>query len=1044
MTYITDNVSLLGLDAAELMAEPRLYITKVHPDDRKAAAAAIRVTGSSAIAGSMEFRVADASGVYRWVENRYRQRRDKSGRLVEVAGVLIDVTERKLGAEKLQFANTLLKTQMETSPDAILVVDDNLNIVSFNRRFQEMWHLPADLRQVGNDDLVRAAVTSLMNDREAFEARARYLYDHPWESAHEELSTTDGRFIDRHTAPLRTADGRYLGRVWFFRDITARRTAERALAASEIRFRAILESSSDGITVMDIDCRTFTLANQAVCEMIGYTLNELKSLGTDEIYAREERAAAERRLQRLRAGEVVISSGVRIKRKDGSEFLADISAAPLMLEGRRYVVKSFRDVTERKHSENALQRERDFSSAVIDGLPGIFFVLDSQGRNVRYNAGLAIATGRSSVDLLGTSALRSVAEPDQGRAAAGIRETLERGYAEVEVGLLHVDGTTRRYLIKANRIQLEDGPGILGIGMDVTDARHVEKLLSESEQRFRTIFASVSDGIFVYDKDSGARIEANQSVCDMFGYTRDEILNLGYGSLSSGIPPYTDEESQKRFDAARAGITQVYEWQNKTKDGRLFFVEATLRTVDFGDREYVLSTVHDITERKRNEEKILQLARLDSLTSLANRMVFAEALQDRIAEALRGGKNFAVLYLDLDHFKDVNDTLGHPIGDVLLQLVAKRLQVGIREGDAVARFGGDEFAVMQADIEDPTDTNLLAERLLDNLNQPYVVGGNEIRSGASIGIAVYGPDATDAETLLARADVALYRAKAEGRGTYRFFTEAMDDEVRTRVSLGNDLRTAIGSDEIFLEYQPQVEAATGRIVGVEALVRWLHPQRGLVPPADFIRVAERNGLIVALGHWVLREACGQAKAWRDAGVPPVVMSVNVSSLQFKSPLALEKDIQQALAEFGLPAGMLELELTETALMDASLHHNDVLQRLRGLGLRLGIDDFGTGYSSLDYLRRFPFDRIKIAQNFIFDLGLAPENAVIVRAAIGLARELGIAVMAEGVETEMQLKLLQKWGCTDIQGFYFSRPLSAAEAEPLLRLGRIAVPLRVVS
>ena len=1044
MTYVSDNVSLLGQDAAKLIANPESYIANVHPDDREAANAAILATSTGTPTGSIEFRIADASGNYRWVENRYKLRHDESGRLEEVAGVMIDVTERKSAAEKLQFANTLLMTQMETSPDAILVVDANMRVISFNRRFLEMWGLPADLVQAGSDDAVLAAVTSLVDEPEAFGARVRYLYDHPEESSHEEVKTSDGRFIDRHTSPLRTADSRYLGRVWFFRDITARRHAERALEASELRFRAILQASSDGITVVDADTRTFTLANQAVCNMVGYTLDELKSLSTDQLYAGEDRAAAEQRLQRLRAGEAVLSHGVRIKRKDGSEFLADISAAPMLLEGRTYVVGTFRDVTERKRVEDELQREREFSSAVIDGLPGIFFVLDSQGRNVRFNAGLAVATGRSSADLMGTSAMRSVAEPDQGLAAMRIRETLERGQAEAELGLLHVDGTTRRYLIKAGRIALEDGPGILGIGLDVTDTRHTEKLLRESEQRFRAIFASVSDGIFVYDIGTGARVEANQSICDMFGYTRDEILKCEYGSLSSLVGPYTRQESRRLFDAASGGAAQAFEWQNKTKDGRLFFTETTLRKVTIGDRDYMLSTVHDITERKASAEKILQLARFDNLTSLANRVVFAEALQHAIAEPRAGATSFAVLYLDLDHFKDVNDTLGHPVGDALLKLVSERLRSTVRDGDTVARFGGDEFAVMQAGIEDPTDAGFMAERLLDSLNQPYVVGGNEIRSGVSIGIAIFGPDATDAETLLARADVALYRAKAEGRGTYRFFTDAMDTEVRTRVSLGNDLRTAIGSKEIFVEYQPQVEATTGRIVGVEALVRWRHPQRGIVPPADFIPVAERNGLIVALGHWVLWEACRQAKAWRDAGIPPVIMSVNVSSLQFKTPLALENDIRQALAEFGLPAGMLELELTETTLMDTSLHHNDVLERLRAFGVRLAIDDFGTGYSSLDYLRRFPFDRIKIAQNFIFDLGIAPENAVIVRAAIGLARELGIAVLAEGVETDAQLKLLQKWGCSDVQGFYFSQPLVPENIEPLLRSGRIALPEPLVA
>ena len=816
-----------------------------------------------------------------------------------MAGVLIDVTERKSAEEEAAGRQWSSDHAVKTSPDAILVIDPAMRIISFNRRFVEMWRLPPGLLEGQSDAKTLASVAAMIKDPDAFRARVRYLYDHPEELAHEELQTVDGRFIDRDSAALRAADGRYLGRVWFFRDITDRRKAEQALVASEIRFRAILEATNDGIMVLDAATRTVTLINQSMCDMLGYRADELISLRIDHIYPDEDMPATRQRLQRVVAGEAVVASGIRVRRKDGSEFLADLSAACMVLEGRTYLVGAFRDVTERKQAEITLQRERDFSSAVIDGLPGIFFVLDSHGRNVRSNAGLSAATGRSSVELMGMEALKNVAQSFRALATSKIRETLEQGHAEAEVDVLHVTDLPRRYLIKAGRIELEDGPGILGIGMDVTDARRVEKLLSDSEKRFRAIFAAVIDGIFVYDEATGARIEANQSVCDLYGYTRDEILKCDFGSLSSGIPPFTLQEARHRFDAARAGGTQVYEWQCKTKDGRLFFADMTLRKVDFGDHEYILSTVHDITERKANAEKILQLARVDTLTGLANRLVFAEALQHEIAAARGGETSFAVLYLDLDHFKDVNDTLGHPIGDTLLKQVAERLRTHVREGDTVARFGGDEFAVMQADIEDPTDAGLLAARMLDSLNEPYLVGGNEIRSGASIGIAIYGPDADDAETLLARADVALYRAKAEERGAYRFFTDAMDSEVRTRVTLGNDLRIAIASNELFLEYQPQVEASTGRIVGVEALVRWRHPLRGIIPPADFIPAAERNGLIVSLGHWVLWEACRQAKAWRDADVPPVIMAVNVSSLQFKTTLGLEDDIRQALAEFEL-------------------------------------------------------------------------------------------------------------------------------------------------
>jgi len=419
--------------------------------------------------------------------------------------------------------------------------------------------------------------------------------------------------------------------------------------------------------------------------------------------------------------------------------------------------------------------------------------------------------------------------------------------------------------------------------------------------------------------------------------------------------------------------------------------------------------------------------------------VFVEALQQAIARAQRGSESFAVLYLDLDHFKDVNDTLGHPVGDLVLQCVADRLRTSLRETDTVARFGGDEFALIQVNIAKPLDAAVLANKLLKAISLSITIQGNEIRSGASVGIAVYGPDSPGAETLLSRADVALYQAKSEGRGTYRFFTDAMDVEVRTRVTLGVELRGAMAAGQLFLVYQPQIDVDTGRFIGVEALARWRHPTRGLLPPAMFIPVAEQSGLIVSLGRWVLHEACRQMKEWIDAGIAPPLIAVNVSGLQFKTPFELERDIAAILTETALPPQRLELELTETVLMEVSREHNDALLRLRTAGHRIAIDDFGTGYSSLEYLGRFPVDRIKIAQSFIVDLTGASSNPVIVRAAIGLAHELNLDVVVEGVETAEQLKQVRSWGCRKVQGYYFSKPLSPGELTTLLRAGQIRRP-----
>jgi diguanylate cyclase (GGDEF)-like protein/PAS domain S-box-containing protein len=433
---------------------------------------------------------------------------------------------------------------------------------------------------------------------------------------------------------------------------------------------------------------------------------------------------------------------------------------------------------------------------------------------------------------------------------------------------------------------------------------------------------------------------------------------------------------------------------------------------------------------------IERMARYDVLTGLPNRRLFIEALDKAISRRNRYGEGFAVLYLDLDHFKDVNDTLGHPIGDVLLQRVAERLHENVRDIDTISRFGGDEFAAVAIDIRDPADAGALAEKLVRALDRPFEVDGRLIQTGTCIGIAVYGPESPDAEALLSHADVALYRAKADGVGTFRFYTDVMDADVRARVALEVELAAAVKNEQFVLLYQPQIDLQSGVIVGLEALVRWNHPTRGLLRPAAFIVAAEASGAIVPMGRIVLREACLQMRAWMDAGIAPPVVTVNVSGIQFRQPGGLEETLAEVLAESRVPAARLEIELTESVLMDASRSHNAALITLRAMGLRIAIDDFGTGYSSLDYLRRFHVQRIKIPGTFITDLTTIPSNGAIVRASFGLARELDIEVVVEGVETAAQIKLLEGWGGRIVQGFYFSQPLPAVEATALLRAGAV--------
>ncbi len=569
-----------------------------------------------------------------------------------------------------------------------------------------------------------------------------------------------------------------------------------------------------------------------------------------------------------------------------------------------------------------------------------------------------------------------------------------------------------------------------------SEGQDLPSAVSDIDDRFRVIFDAVNDGIFISNPSTGRFIEVNQPGCHMFDYDKAELIGRDIGALSSGVHPYTQDVAIEWLRKASLGPPQVFEWQCKKKDKGLFWAEISIRFTQFEHAPAVMAIVRDIAERKRLDTQIIYAAQHDELTGLANRSMFMKALDRAIAQSVRSGKSFSILYIDLDHFKDVNDTRGHLTGDRLLQVVAERLKANVRPSDNVARFGGDEFAILMGRPSEPEEVVALANRLIRSINEAFLIDGIEVYVGASIGIETYSEDACDAETLLRHADIALYRAKAEGRGTYRFFCNAMNDEVRSRVALTDELRSAISTGQLFLLYQPQVLANDGRIIGAEALVRWRHPRRGILVPKSFLPVAESSGLMVALGQWVLREACRQARQWMDAGIEPRTVAVNVSSAQFKVPFELENNVLAVLTETGLPPHLLELEITETTLIGLLPEQVTMIYRLRGRGVKISLDDFGTGYSSLNYLRRFPVDQIKIAQEFISSLTTSAEAASIVKLIIDFSRVFGSVVTAEGVETPEQLSLLQDWDCQKVQGFYFAPPMSGEAIVPLLSAGTI--------
>ena len=449
-----------------------------------------------------------------------------------------------------------------------------------------------------------------------------------------------------------------------------------------------------------------------------------------------------------------------------------------------------------------------------------------------------------------------------------------------------------------------------------------------------------------------------------------------------------------------------------------------VRTAELSQANAKLAS--EIEERRRSEAQMEYMAHHDALTGLANRVLFHDRLSQALAQAQRSNGRVAVLCLDLDHFKEINDTLGHPVGDKLLRSVADRLLSTVRGSDTVARLGGDEFAIIQADTASPDSAGLLANRLLELFRKPFEIEGEVIASGLSIGAAVFPNDADTAGDLLKAADIALYQAKADGRGTFSCFDKSMNAALESRRSFERDLRQALGNNELELHYQPLVSLDTQAILGCEALSRWRHPQRGFVSPADFIPIAESTGLIVEIGEWVLRTACAEAVHWPEA----IKVAVNLSPAQFAGP-GLVEIVERALADTGFPPTRLELEITESMLLGNTEPVLRALLDLKKLGIEIAMDDFGTGYSSLSYLRKFPFDKIKVDRSFVSDLGESDDSMAIVRAVIGLASGLGMKTLAEGVETEGQAGSLLAEGCAQAQGYYFSRPRPSQDIRALL-------------
>jgi diguanylate cyclase (GGDEF)-like protein/PAS domain S-box-containing protein len=806
-----------------------------------------------------------------------------------------------------------------------------------------------------------------------------------------------------------------------------RRIVQQALSESELRFRTLAEVAPDAILTADT-AGTLLFANRSAERLFGVPVAAMIGQPVSSLIPDYRTPAA-------RAKEDGTPVRLPATGRDASarELRLELSFGELVRDGKTLVTVFVRDLSERERVDEALKEsEERFRRAALMS-SDLIHECDRENNRIVWFGDVDRILGYPEGEFPRTfEAWERVIHPeDHARvmsAAARHWDTGEPFFAEYRVvrkdgGLLHWHHSG--VLLRGSQGRPSR---CIGTVTDISGRRQIEEALRISEKRYRTLFERNLAGVYRSTLD-GRILDCNESFARIFGYaSREEMLQQTAWDM------YLKREDREAAVAKlleRQYLTN-YEICLKRKDGSSVWVLESENLIEGPDGRLsvIEGTAIDITERKRAEEQVKHLAFHDPLTNLPNRLLFNDRLTLAVAQAHRHNQKLAVLFLDLDRFKVINDSLGHSVGDELLRQVAERIQEHVREGDTVARLGGDEFTLLVPGITVEEDAAKIARKICDAVHDPFWIDGRELFVTTSLGVSVYPSDGHDAETLVRNADSAMYRAKEQGRDNYQLYTPAMNAKAIERLSLESRLRQAVANDELELHFQPFIDIRTEEVLGAEALLRWRHPELGLIPPGEFIPIAELSGLIVPIGEWVLRTACAEARKWHDKGFPAMTVSVNLSSRQFQQS-DLGSQVTHALEETGLEPDKLDLEITESCAMQNAEHSINTLWGLKKQGVRISMDDFGTGYSSLNYLKRFPIDRIKLDQSFVRDLPGDKDDAAIAMAVIAMGRSLELVVIAEGVETQEQLAFLKGHECDQLQGFLFSRPLPAEAFEKFL-------------
>ncbi len=824
-------------------------------------------------------------------------------------------------------------------------------------------------------------------------------------------------------------------------DITERKQAGDRLRENEERFRAVFEGALDAIFILDSQARLLS-ANSAAGELLGLRASELKGRSLEEFVSEPARRLF-RRGWRKYLGQKTARGEFQLQRKDGSRCDLAFSWRSHFLPGRHLAVAH--DISQRKAARARLM----LLERAVESVDAGILMLDArhQGNPIFYvNEAWESIAGRTLSEARGKpfpgwNNFEDSPELEQLKQAVSSR-------SQCRVSLRQTRPDGRAIWVELSLSPVRDAAGavthFIAVKSDISERRHAEERLRESNAVLQATQEAAADGIFLVD-EKGSVVSCNRRFTQMWQIPEPLLEDLRaqdqlmYYTLSLMADP---DEFLARIsfliDHPRASTRD----EVRLKDGRIFERYSAPAIAPGGKNYGRVWSFSDITERKRTEHQLRHQAFHDPLTGLPNRAFFMDTLSRVLARARRSGEVAAVLFLDLDRFKIINDSLGHEAGDQLLIEASRRLKSCLRPGDLAARFGGDEFTVLLEGVEHISDATIVAERIAEVLSTPFDLGGHEVYTTTSVGIVLSTLGGDLAEDLLRDADVAMYRAKNKGRARYEIFDSQMSAQAFERLRTEIDLRQGIKKGQLRLHYQPLVDLSSGRIIGAEALVRWQHPERGLIFPGDFIELAEESGMIFALGAWVLRQACAQARDWASQYFQgqPFHISVNISAKQFHGP-NLSEEITRALKESELDPARLNLEITESVMLGGGAASvatmvTEVLSSLRELGVGLSLDDFGTGFSSLSYLKQFPLDTLKIDRSFVSQAGAnaeeAAQNAAIVEAVHAIGRALKMTVVAEGIETPEQLQRLRALGCDIGQGYFFARPLTFDAFEELLQ------------